>query len=227
MSSSNLFEDVFADVDLPLLHQRTYQIRGYRKDLRHLLLRGVVQDLGQMSSLPAEVGAMEIHRMVVDLVVDITTTDIVDVTVLFESHPHEQCVRIIDHYDSLVGLAIGRGYTHRVRELFGGPRGCTHVLALLQAMAPVVMQARWPMFAMSSAEGKGQPVGSPMMMSAEDRRQMSLGNLNTCHVWAEGGELITAINEGHDMPMPVNMERRLRELGMDPDVWRQAQGGDA
>ena len=56
--------------------------------------------------------------------------------VVFEAHPHTTCPAIIEHYQGLVGLSIARGFTHQVRELFGGPRGCTHTTALLLAMAP-------------------------------------------------------------------------------------------
>ena len=55
----------------------------------------------------------------------------------------------------LVGLSIARGFTHRVRELFGGPRGCTHTTALLQAMAPIAMQCFW---SMRSAACNGVPL---------------------------------------------------------------------
>jgi len=37
-------------------------------------------------------------------------------------------------------LSIARGFTHKVRGLFGGPRGCTHTTALSQAMAPEAIQ---------------------------------------------------------------------------------------
>ena len=60
-----------------------------------------------------------------------------------ETHPHAACPRIEDHYQHLIGLSIARGFTHKVRELFGGPRGCTHTTALLQAMAPVAIQSMW------------------------------------------------------------------------------------
>ena len=64
---------------------------------------------------------------------------------LFETHPHTECVSIVDAYRGLVGLSITRGFTHKVRELFGGPRGCTHTTALLMAMAPVAVQCIWSM----------------------------------------------------------------------------------
>src|SRR5262249_21664372 len=81
--------------------------------------------------------------MVIDLTVDPTTQVITAADVAMQTHPHTTCPRIVDHYDKLVGLSIGRGYISKVRELFGGPRGCTHVTALLLAMGPVLAQSFW------------------------------------------------------------------------------------
>ena len=96
------------------------------------------------------------------------------------------CKRIEDHYDNLVGLSIARGFTHKIRELFGGPRGCTHTTALLQAMAPVAIQSIWSVNTGQTRSGDGD---SPY--SNEDERKRALiANTNTCHVWAEDGEQV-------------------------------------
>src|SRR5215204_4851860 len=71
------------------------------------------------------------------------TLEITAAKAVLEVHPHSSCPRIEDHYGNLVGLSIARGFAHKVRELFGGPRGCTHTTALLQAMAPVAIQSIW------------------------------------------------------------------------------------
>jgi hypothetical protein len=130
----------FADLDLPLLHQRTYLVRSYRESDTQLRIRGSVQDLKPAGLYIADdPDPLDIHHMVVDLVVAFPAMEIVDAKVVMERHPHPECVRIEDHYTKLAGLSITRGFTHKVRELFGGPRGCTHTTALLQAMAPVAI----------------------------------------------------------------------------------------
>src|ERR1700759_5662715 len=80
------------------------------------------------------------HRMIVDLHVSHPEFVITAAEVHLEVHPHPQCPRIEANYRSLIGLSITRGFTHKIRELFRGPRGCTHTTALLQAMAPVAIQ---------------------------------------------------------------------------------------
>jgi hypothetical protein len=42
-------------------------------------------------------------------------------------------------------MSIARGFNAKVRELFGSSRGCTHIGALLAAMAPVAIQTGWSM----------------------------------------------------------------------------------
>jgi hypothetical protein len=119
---------------------------------------------------------LDIHHMVVTLTVSFPTLTITDARVEFHTHPHTTCPAIIDHYDKLVGLSIARGFTHKVRELFGGPRGCTHTTALLQAMAPVAIQATWSLRTLANA----QRVDRPRELTPEQRELMIAANGNTC-----------------------------------------------
>jgi hypothetical protein len=159
-----------------------------------------------------------VHHMVVDLVIGYPSLEILEAVARLETHPHDECPRIEDHYGALVGLSIARGFTHKVRELFGGPRGCTHTTALLQAMGPIAVQATWSMRAVSARSG-GEPVAAPRRVTPEERRESMRLNLDTCHVWASDGELVAGLEAGADMPPPVWAEQRLRELGRDPSDW--------
>jgi len=134
-----------------------------------------------------------------------------------ETHPHSQCPQIEDHYHKLIGLSIARGFTHKVRELFGGPRGCTHTTALLQAMAPVAVQSMWS-YRMASARENGGD-GFP---NTEARSRAMSTNLNTCHIWDEDGEQVAAIRRGEQMEIPVWINKRYAELGRDPTDWQPA-----
>jgi hypothetical protein len=215
--------DDFSDLeDRPLLHDRTYRVRAYYEGEGLMRLRGMVRDRKPAGLyVPDDPRPLVVHHMVVDLVVSYPALEITAADVVIETHPHEECPRIEQHYANLVGLSIARGFTHRVRELFGGPRGCTHTTALLQAMAPVAVQATWSMRSHAAKDGDA-PVGNPRRMTPEDRRRGMLFNLNTCHMWAEDGDLIAAVDAGEDIPPPVWIEERLRELGRDPGAWISA-----
>lgn len=212
--------DDFADLeDLPLLHDRTYRVRAYAHGTQHMRLRGMVRDRKPAGLyITDDTKPLVVHHMVVDLVVEFPTLLISEARAVLETHPHEQCPRIQDHYGNLVGLSIMRGYTHKIRELFGGPRGCTHTTALLQAMGPVAVQSIWSLRARG---GEGEPVAGPRFMTPEERRASMRFNIDTCHVWAADGEMVAAVERNGEIPVPVWAERRLHELGRDPDEWRQ------
>ena len=127
-----------------LIHERAYVVRAYRNGADKLVLRGAVRDQKPPGLYIADdPEPLTIHHMIVDLTIAIPSLEIIAAKAVLEMHPHPACTRIEDHYDKLVGLSIARGFTHKVRELFGGPRGCTHTTALLQAMAPVAIQSMW------------------------------------------------------------------------------------
>jgi Protein of unknown function (DUF2889) len=205
------------DPDEELIHERAYVVRAYRKGADTLLLRGAVRDQKPPGLYIADdPQPLTIHHMIVDLEIGVPSLDITAAKVVLEVHPHSSCPRIEDHYAGLVGLSIARGFTHKVRELFGGPRGCTHTTALLQAMAPVAVQSMWS-FQMARARADGQT--TPFDTEAA-RQGAVMANLNTCHVWAEGSEHVEGLLNGAPMEVPLWISKRFTELGRNADAWR-------
>jgi hypothetical protein len=215
--------------DYPLLHDRIYSVRSYRKSPTELLLRGQVQDRKPAGLyVPTDPDPLTVHHMILDLVVRFPGLEIVDAELVMETHPHAGCPSIVDHYKKLIGLSIARGFSRQLRELFGGPRGCTHTTALLQAMAPVAIQSMWSMLVGRDGD-EGTPVGidTPSADPAaerEERRQRLAFNVNTCHVWQEDGEVLNGALEG-EMEVPLWMQQRLEELGLDPSIWQERMRG--
>lgn len=202
-----------------LIHERAYVVRAYRKDDRTLLLRGAVRDQKPPGLyVPGDTEPLTVHHMIVDLEIAVPSLEIVGARAALKTHPHTNCPRIEDHYDNLVGLSIARGFTHKVRELFGGPRGCTHTTALLQAMAPVAVQSLWS-FRLLAARDQGATRANAFSTPEERMRSVAM-NLNTCHIWAEDGEQVTAIRNGEPMEVPVWIVDRYAKLGLDPTSWR-------
>ncbi|MDH4167979.1 MAG: DUF2889 domain-containing protein [Acidimicrobiia bacterium] len=204
------------DDDLDLIHTRTYETRVYLIDDTEVLVRGAVSDLKPAGLyVTDDPEPLEIHQMQVELTVALPELTITSARVGFESHPAEECPSIAGHYGSLVGLSISRGFTHKVRELFGGPRGCTHATALLQAMAPAVVQSMWSVGVRAARQaGRAPGAGDP------GRARRFAGNLNTCHVWAEDGEHVASLERGETPLPPLQVRRRLAELGRESGEWR-------
>lgn len=98
---------------LEVLHDREYRVRAYRVSEEELLTRGAVRDQKPPGLYLAEDDQpLTIHHMQVELRVAFPALEIVGAEVLFEVHPHASCPRIVDRYCGLVGLSIGRGFTH-------------------------------------------------------------------------------------------------------------------
>lgn len=194
---------------VPVLHNREYRVESYFLDNDRLLIQGALRDQKPPGLfIPGDPDPLTIHHMTVALEVSVPDMIITAVRTEFPTFPQTACPSIIDHYESLVGLSISRGFTHKVRELLGGPRGCSHTTALLQAMAPVAMQSLRGMAAIrAEAEGQPNPILDPPPGDSAERL------LNTCHVWAEGGERIQRAREGGSASQTRVVLRRLDELG--------------
>jgi Protein of unknown function (DUF2889) len=199
-----------------LIHERAYVVRAYRNGDDRLILRGSVRDQKPPGLyIVDDTEPLTIHHMIVDLTVAIPSLEIVAAKAVLETHPHPTCKRIEDHYDNLVGLSIARGFTNKIRELFGGPRGCTHTTALLQAMAPVAIQSIW---SLNMGQARDE-VERPFDIDAA-REAALMANTNTCHVWADDGEHVAGIRAGEPMDVPLWISRRFDQLGRDPATWR-------
>jgi len=183
------FRDPDESPDEELLHDRTYRVRAYRRSSEQMRIRGMVRDIKPMMMMPVETGRgpIEVHHMVVDLTVDYPEMIISEVDVKFVTNPHDGCPAIVPRYQSLVGLPMTRGYIDKVRQLFGGPRGCTHTTALLLAMGPVATQA------MTSMDMHGRQPGD---WDRPDRKWDATRMINTCHFWSEDGEAIALVRAG-------------------------------
>ena len=161
--------------------------------------------------------------MVVELRVSFPMLEILDATTELKEFPHHECPGIAPHYRKLIGLSIARGFTHKVRELFGGPRGCTHTTALLQAMGPVAVQCGWSMRVMAMKEASATGA-KPMEMSPEARERAFATNLNTCHIWDEDGEHVKLIRTGGSLGAPLSVSKRLEKLGRPAEEWETRRG---
>ncbi len=220
---------------LDVLHDREYRVRAYRKSADVLLVRGAVRDQKPPGLyFPGDPDPLTVHHMQVDLEVSFPSMEIVDARVEFLTHPGSTCPAIVEHYGELVGLSIARGFINRVRELFGGPRGCTHTTALLQAMAPVAIQSIWSMRSWDAqrddlADPTTHPATHPathpdaaVEPTLEQRRQAWQMNVNTCHVWADDGEQVRRLESGDGgMEAPLFAEPRMVALGIKPEDWHR------
>lgn len=202
--------------ELPLLHTRRYETRVFRSDAGLKVVGWVQDEKPPGLYVDGDPEPLEIHHMTVVLDVDLATLSITDVDVTMRSHPNDTCPSITGHYRELIGTNVTRGFNRRIRELFGGPRGCSHTTALLQAMGPVVTQSIWSTRVLAARE-EGR---NPFERNGGGFEETIAINLNTCHIWAEDGETVARIRAGEAGDVPVWIRKRFAELGRDPSEWR-------
>lgn len=125
------------------LHTRAIEIRGYKRadglyDIEGHLVDTKPYDFKLAAGIrPA---GEPVHDMWLRITVDRNLT-IVDAAAAMDRVPYAgDCDAVAPDYRKLVGLAIRPGYLQRVKELFGGVRGCTHVTELAAALATAAFQ---------------------------------------------------------------------------------------
>jgi hypothetical protein len=125
------------------LHRRSIEITGFRRedglfDIEgHLLDR---KDVDFKLASGMRQAGQPIHSMWLRLTVDRTLT-IVDAEASMEAMPFAgECDKIAPDYRKLIGLSMRSGYNRKLKEIFGGTRGCTHITELAGSMGTATYQ---------------------------------------------------------------------------------------
>ena len=180
-------------VEREALHRRTIEIQGYKRadglyDIEGHLLDTKPNDFRLAAGIRA--AGEPIHSMWLRITVDRTLT-IVDAQAAMDAMPYvDHCDAIVPAYRALIGLQIRSGYQQRLKELFGGVRGCTHISELAGSLATAAFQTM-----------AGQRVQDPSAKPFQ---------LDRCHAldatkpavakyypkWYRGTEPVEAVGEG-------------------------------
>ncbi len=211
-SSSSRIPPPPGEEEIPI-HTRVYEVKAYRVNADHMRLRGRVTDTKPPGLyIRGDSDPLDAHDMCVDLVLSFPLLEIKSIDVVLDTHPHESCPSIEPAFQQLVGSSIARGFGRQLTELFGGPRGCTHVVALLRAMGPVAVQSIYSMEAADPNRDPAEPWDADQRTDAE-REQAVVFIRDTCHVWAADGERMTAADSGEPLEAPIWIRERLDKLG--------------
>lgn len=83
---------------------------------------------------------------------------IVALVAAMRSTPYEGCAEVTPNFQRLLGLSMARGFRKALREQLDGVAGCTHVLALLDAMAAAAVQSFASIAHVPRQAGEPEPV---------------------------------------------------------------------
>jgi hypothetical protein len=94
--------------------------------------------------------------------------------------PYGSCAEVNPNFQRLLGLSVGRGFRKALRDTLGGIEGCTHMLALLEAMAAAAVQA----FASNAHAPRRAGQAEPVRIWRLDAL------VDTCYSYRSGGPVM-------------------------------------
>ncbi len=96
--------------------------------------------------------------------------------------PYPSCRDVPPNVGRLTGLRITGGFKKQVRQRIGGTEGCTHILALIEAMSSVAVHA---------LAGTRRGDGRDSMLGTYGTREAGRHPLvDTCHSYAADSEVV-------------------------------------
>lgn len=163
-----------------LLHTRTVKCYGYERDDDLWDIEGHMTDI-KTYSFPnqdrgGEIRAGEpLHGMWMRLTLD-GELRIHDAEASTDWSPFNLCPAIVGRYKQLIGLQIRPGWNLKIRQLFNGINGCTHLTELLGPMATTALQTIHP-----KRKKERQP-------KPGDQEQPRI--IDSCHALSSAGEVV-------------------------------------
>ncbi len=163
------------------IHTRTIEVDTYEHDEEMLLVEGTLKDRGHQEYY-LETGERResgiIHHIVIRFLMNVSSLVIEDIGVNMITVPREQCLETISSLESVKGMRIAAGFTVKMKELAGGIKGCSHLLALLTSMAPAAIQA-YGVYQLRKPVDQGSPT-----------ENMFEFIIDTCRTWRKDGPLV-------------------------------------
>ncbi len=162
------------------MHNRTIDISTFECDDERIIIVGelVEKRLKPYYTVKGELHDPDtVHHMVIRMQVEVSMLVIKDIEVEIIESPHEECPEMTGSLDCMKGERIAPGFSSRAKKMAGGSAGCSHLTALLLAMAPAAVQGYWVHRAQKPIENG---------ISGEMMEQYLV---DTCRVWRKDGPL--------------------------------------
>ncbi len=173
------------------LQTRKIEITTYDYDGKRVIVEGFLKDerFQKTHTITSETRPKGIiHHMYIRLLVNCSNLSIEDVDVDLISVPREVCRETIDCLAPIKGLTIAKGFTLTVKKVAGGNKGCTHLVELLQAMAPAVFQGV-----------RTHQSQKPPAFDSDQAKKLIQYLINTCHGWREDGHFVEMLKKKLNM----------------------------
>jgi len=170
------------------LTERTITCNGYLREDGLIDVEGHLVDARAYDTRNDWRGAVPkgrpVHEMWVRLTVDdqLTVRSAIAAT---DQAPYPMCREILPNLERLVGLSVTGGFKKQVRGRIGGTAGCTHILALIDAMSNVAIHA---------VAGKRRDQGRDTMLGTYGTRSGAVHPLvGSCHSYAADSPIVAKL----------------------------------
>ena len=165
-------------------HTRTIGMSIYPAGGDHLIAHGKLTDIrlkDYYKFTGERLNAGTLHDLEIVLLLKIPRLIIEDLEVIIKTVPREDCNLIEKTLDPIIGMSVTGGFSSKVREVAGGITGCTHLVHLVNTMAPAIIQGLW------SYVFQNKPDVSKIK-SGSGTDTLSRGLKDSCLTWREEGE---------------------------------------
>ena len=186
---------------------------GFSRDIRidscavdgeHYQIRGQLTDTRRDYENPDKL--IVVHCIVVRVTISAKTNLVTKAEFGLPKMAFEgTCEHLPNGPELMVGLDITRGFSLKLRQLYGGRRSCFHLSSLLQAMVPALTQTRSWNIDFKAMDEKLPAEKVPLAMDV-----MRQSVKNSCHAWDENNGGITRdFDDGNYEPMLERTAPRL------------------
>lgn len=168
------------------IHTRTIEMSTYETDKGDIIVEGILKD-NRLIPYYRPSGEKRpphtVHHMVIRMRIGASSFSIEDIEAEMPEIPQDECPQTSENLLKIKGMKIAPGFTEKVKKRLGGINGCSHLTALVHAMASAAVQGIW-------VYNSRKPENAGMSLDMLDEYL-----INTCWVWRKDGPLETRLKK--------------------------------
>lgn len=170
------------------IHQRLSSVNIFEIGENKILIEGRLSDERFFKSFSYTVQDSIkpgiVHDLKVRIILSLPNLIIEHAEAEMTTVPIEMCREIESTFCNLTGLRIGRGFRDKVKEIFGGAKGCVHMLNLILFMSSAAIQGYYSYY------NRVQENGILVQSNNDDSLIV-----DSCHIWRKDGPLASYLEE--------------------------------
>jgi len=168
------------------IHTRKIEMSTFATDMGDIIVEGTLKDdrlIPYYRPSGEKRAPHTVHHMIIRMRIGAASFFIKDIEAEMPAIPQDECPQTSGSLLKIKGMKIAPGFTEKVKKKLGGINGCSHLTALVHAMASAAVQGIW---VNSATKPEKAEISSEML---EDYL------VDSCRVWRKGGPLETRLKQ--------------------------------